>query len=262
MQALFSPRGARRMRVAAALVVLCGGAATLATATVAAPLHSTGISGFSSKAGVICTFCHSGGVAPTVKLVGPAFVLHDSTVRYTFTVSGGQMVAAGLDAAIDQTEHGCCEYVGGEELQFAIGVQPKRPAIEDIVDGIFLQPRANEPPHAKNEESPGGVPDALFREQFVKSVARLFAHINGLVFARRFWIGTIGIDIAARKVHVEVAVEVDQAAAHGLDELDHSGRQYVAVPVGWGGWAEGFLPGMLGAGHGSALIVFALPESS
>jgi alcohol dehydrogenase (cytochrome c) len=39
------------------------------------------------------------------------------------------------------------------------------------------------------------------------------------------------------------------------------GRQYVAVPVGWGGWAEGFLPGMLGAGHGSALLVFALPES-
>jgi alcohol dehydrogenase (cytochrome c) len=40
------------------------------------------------------------------------------------------------------------------------------------------------------------------------------------------------------------------------------GRQYVAVPVGWGGWAEGFLPGMLGAGHGSALMVFALPESA
>jgi alcohol dehydrogenase (cytochrome c) len=40
------------------------------------------------------------------------------------------------------------------------------------------------------------------------------------------------------------------------------GRQYVAVPVGWGGWAEGFLPGMLGAGHGSALIVFALPETA
>jgi alcohol dehydrogenase (cytochrome c) len=38
------------------------------------------------------------------------------------------------------------------------------------------------------------------------------------------------------------------------------GRQYIAVPVGWGGWIEGFLPGMLGAGHGSALMVFALPE--
>jgi alcohol dehydrogenase (cytochrome c) len=40
------------------------------------------------------------------------------------------------------------------------------------------------------------------------------------------------------------------------------GRQYIAVPVGWGAWSEGFLPGMLGAGHGSALIVFALPESA
>jgi alcohol dehydrogenase (cytochrome c) len=40
------------------------------------------------------------------------------------------------------------------------------------------------------------------------------------------------------------------------------GRQYIAVPVGWGAWSEGFLPGMLGAGHGSALITFALPETS
>jgi len=38
------------------------------------------------------------------------------------------------------------------------------------------------------------------------------------------------------------------------------GRQYIAVAVGWGAWSEGFLPGMLGAGHGSALITFALPE--
>ena len=38
------------------------------------------------------------------------------------------------------------------------------------------------------------------------------------------------------------------------------GRQYIAVPVGWGAWVEGFLPGMLGAGHGCAMFVFALPE--
>jgi alcohol dehydrogenase (cytochrome c) len=37
------------------------------------------------------------------------------------------------------------------------------------------------------------------------------------------------------------------------------GKQYIAVPVGWGGWTEGFLPAMLGAGHGDALFVFALP---
>jgi alcohol dehydrogenase (cytochrome c) len=39
------------------------------------------------------------------------------------------------------------------------------------------------------------------------------------------------------------------------------GVQYVAVPSGWGGWIEGFNPGMLGAPHGAALFVFALPNS-
>jgi alcohol dehydrogenase (cytochrome c) len=38
------------------------------------------------------------------------------------------------------------------------------------------------------------------------------------------------------------------------------GRQYIAVPTGWGAWTEGFFPGALGAGQGSALIAFALPE--
>ncbi len=36
------------------------------------------------------------------------------------------------------------------------------------------------------------------------------------------------------------------------------GKQYVAVPVGWGGWLEGIVPGMSGQGHGAALIVFSL----
>ncbi|MBV9197540.1 MAG: PQQ-dependent dehydrogenase, methanol/ethanol family [Solirubrobacterales bacterium] len=38
------------------------------------------------------------------------------------------------------------------------------------------------------------------------------------------------------------------------------GRQFIAVPTGWGAWTEGFLPGMLGAAGGAALIAFALPE--
>ncbi len=38
------------------------------------------------------------------------------------------------------------------------------------------------------------------------------------------------------------------------------GRQYIAVPTGWGAWTEGFLPGMLGAAGGAALFAFALPE--
>jgi alcohol dehydrogenase (cytochrome c) len=37
------------------------------------------------------------------------------------------------------------------------------------------------------------------------------------------------------------------------------GKQYVAVPTGWGGWVEGFAPEMFGAPRGNALFVFALP---
>jgi alcohol dehydrogenase (cytochrome c) len=38
------------------------------------------------------------------------------------------------------------------------------------------------------------------------------------------------------------------------------GRQFIAVPTGWGGWTEGFNPAMLGVPHGAALFAFALPE--
>ncbi|MER5391980.1 PQQ-dependent dehydrogenase, methanol/ethanol family [Saccharopolyspora sp. NPDC002686] len=38
------------------------------------------------------------------------------------------------------------------------------------------------------------------------------------------------------------------------------GKQYIAVPVGWGAWVEGFLPAMLGSPHGDALFAFALPD--
>jgi alcohol dehydrogenase (cytochrome c) len=37
------------------------------------------------------------------------------------------------------------------------------------------------------------------------------------------------------------------------------GKQYVAVPTGWGGWMKGFAPELYGASRGSALVVFALP---
>jgi alcohol dehydrogenase (cytochrome c) len=38
-----------------------------------------------------------------------------------------------------------------------------------------------------------------------------------------------------------------------------NGKQYVAVPSGWGGWLEGFAPGLFGAPRGHALFAFALP---
>jgi alcohol dehydrogenase (cytochrome c) len=38
-----------------------------------------------------------------------------------------------------------------------------------------------------------------------------------------------------------------------------NGKQYVAVPTGWGGWIKGFAPELYGAPRGHALVVFALP---
>jgi alcohol dehydrogenase (cytochrome c) len=39
-----------------------------------------------------------------------------------------------------------------------------------------------------------------------------------------------------------------------------AGRQYVAVPTGWGGWIEGFAPNTFGRSRGATLIAFALPQ--
>jgi alcohol dehydrogenase (cytochrome c) len=38
-----------------------------------------------------------------------------------------------------------------------------------------------------------------------------------------------------------------------------NGKQYVAVPSGWGGWLKGFAPELYGAPRGMALFSFALP---
>jgi alcohol dehydrogenase (cytochrome c) len=38
-----------------------------------------------------------------------------------------------------------------------------------------------------------------------------------------------------------------------------NGKQYVAVPVGWGGWLEGFAPKNYGVQRATTLVVFALP---
>jgi alcohol dehydrogenase (cytochrome c) len=37
------------------------------------------------------------------------------------------------------------------------------------------------------------------------------------------------------------------------------GKQYIAVPSGWGGWMKGFAPELYGGTRGSALFVFSLP---
>jgi alcohol dehydrogenase (cytochrome c) len=60
----------------------------------------------------------------------------------------------------------------------------------------------------------------------------------------------------------ELLWQFQTGSGHHSNPVTYSvdGRQYVAVPVGWGAWVEGFLPGMLGAPHGDALFAFALPD--
>jgi alcohol dehydrogenase (cytochrome c) len=60
----------------------------------------------------------------------------------------------------------------------------------------------------------------------------------------------------------ELLWEFQTGSGHHSSPTTYSidGRQYVAVPVGWGSWLEGFAPGMFGAPHGDALFVFALPN--
>ena len=38
-----------------------------------------------------------------------------------------------------------------------------------------------------------------------------------------------------------------------------AGKQYIAVPSGWGGWMKGYAPQLYGASRGNALLVFTLP---
>ncbi|GAA5170726.1 PQQ-dependent methanol/ethanol family dehydrogenase [Pseudonocardia eucalypti] len=62
----------------------------------------------------------------------------------------------------------------------------------------------------------------------------------------------------------EVLWQFQAGGGHHSSPTTYSvdGRQYIAVPVGWGSWVEGPAPGMTGDPHGDALYVFALPPVS
>ncbi|MQA17248.1 MAG: PQQ-dependent dehydrogenase, methanol/ethanol family [Pseudonocardiaceae bacterium] len=88
--------------------------------------------------------------------------------------------------------------------------------------------------------------------------ASVLATAGGLVFA-----GTpTGEYVALDAETGEKLWEFQCGSGHHSSPSTYTvdGRQYIAVPTGWGGWIEGFLPGLLGAAAGDALFVFALPE--
>jgi len=88
--------------------------------------------------------------------------------------------------------------------------------------------------------------------------ASVLATAGDLVFA-----GAPSGEFRAYNAHTgEVLWEFQCGSGHHSSPTTYSidGRQYIAVPVGWGAWTEGFLPGLMGNPHGSTIFVFALPE--
>ena len=63
-----------------------------------------------------------------------------------------------------------------------------------------------------------------------------------------------------RRAAVAVPVRERPPQQPLLRRTASTGSSTSSPPSGWGGWAEGFLPKMLGSSHGSALFAFALPD--
>lgn len=85
--------------VHAAVVGAIGVVGLFALEASSAGVRSGGISGFSGRTGPTCNQCHSGGIAPTVALSGPTTVNVGEQNTYTFTITGGQKRAGGLDVS-------------------------------------------------------------------------------------------------------------------------------------------------------------------
>ncbi|MDH5181959.1 MAG: hypothetical protein OEY07_20025, partial [Gammaproteobacteria bacterium] len=63
-------------------------------------LHAFNYGKIDASQGVACNACHSGGLAPSVSLTGPANVAPGSVNRFTIMVSGGQQNQGGFNVAV------------------------------------------------------------------------------------------------------------------------------------------------------------------
>jgi alcohol dehydrogenase (cytochrome c) len=91
-------------------------------------------------------------------------------------------------------------------------------------------------------------------------VASVLATGGDLVF-----VGSPSGEFMAFNAHTgEKVWEFQCGSGHHSSPSTYSidGRQYIAVPVGWGSWVEGFGPAMAGIPRGNALFAFALPEGA
>jgi hypothetical protein len=114
-------------------------ALTLSMLPVSAGALSTGITGNSGKQGANCADCHSGGVAPLVRLEGPRVVYAGALATFRFVVQSqsSRQQFAGFNVA---SSAGRLESIRGEgayvEFSELTHDSPK-PALEDETSWLF-----------------------------------------------------------------------------------------------------------------------------
>lgn len=60
----------------------------------------TGHSGNPASGGDTCNECHTGGITPTVSLIGPSVVPLGKVATYTLSIAGGQAISGGFNVSV------------------------------------------------------------------------------------------------------------------------------------------------------------------
>jgi alcohol dehydrogenase (cytochrome c) len=96
------------------------------------------------------------------------------------------------------------------------------------------------------------------RDNDAPMVASVLATAGDLVFTGE----PTGEFNAERRTHRRTLWQFNTGSGIHSNAVTYSvnGKQYIAVPSGWGGRVKGFAPDMLGVPRGDALFVFELPE--
>ena len=138
---------------------------------------------------------------------------------------------------LDQTKHNFGGTVSVEKLQFAIRIQKQASPLQNVVNGVFLQSRADESTASHDQPIAGGVLDTLLGQQLVEPVRGLARRVQWQIFAGGFRRRTVRVNITGRNMQVALVAKVLEArtdtAHRGFEILlgVAAGQDLAGVPV-------------------------------
>ncbi|QRK09072.1 hypothetical protein JQX13_02610 [Archangium violaceum] len=119
-----------------------GAAGVLSLCLLSSPAlaNSTGMTGYSGKTSTqTCSFCHTGGSAPTVEIEGPTSIAAGATQVYKLIIRGGPGQKGGFNVAVDNAAASLRESTGtkkvGDELTHSA---PRSPTSGEIIFDFLL----------------------------------------------------------------------------------------------------------------------------